>query len=84
VESLPIRVQDGDVVLAPSWLLTTNHSASRYGQPVLVDRSTGDAFGPNDMVQLGTHLRPAAVLVAQLAKPLALREQRQLTERFCH
>lgn len=37
--------------LLPSWELTTEHSASSYGQPVLVNRSTGDAFGPGDIVK---------------------------------
>ena len=32
-----------------TYTLTTNHSASSYGQPVLVDE-TGRAFGPADIV----------------------------------
>jgi hypothetical protein len=36
--------------LAPSWDLTTEHAASSYGQPVLVNRGTGEAFGPGDIL----------------------------------
>jgi len=28
--------------------ITTDHAASSYGQPVLVDSTTGDVFGPDD------------------------------------
>ena len=37
--------------LGPSWVLTLNHAASSYGQPVLVNRTTGEAFGPGDIVE---------------------------------
>ena len=36
-----------------TYTLTTDHSASSYGQPVLVDE-TGRAFGPADIVVPGT------------------------------
>jgi hypothetical protein len=39
------------VTLKPSWELTTEHAASSYGQPVLVNRTTGEAFGPGDVLQ---------------------------------
>ena len=38
--------------LSPSGELSTEHAASRHGQPVLVNRRTGDAFGPGDVVTL--------------------------------
>ena len=33
--------------------LTTEHAAASYGQPVLVDRETGEAYGPADLVEIG-------------------------------
>ncbi len=54
------------VELTQSWVLSDEHSASSYGQPVLVHRPTGDAFGPGDIVQpypsWGRMLAKAAVL----------------------
>jgi len=38
------------VTLKPSWELTTDHPASSYGQPVLVNRGSGEAFGPGDIL----------------------------------
>jgi len=32
------------------WRLTTDHSASSYGQPVLVDPD-GNAYGPGDILK---------------------------------
>jgi len=59
-----------EITLAPSWILSTEHSASSYGQPVLVKRATGEAFGPRDVVKLyPSHgYAPAAEGVARLAK----------------
>ena len=37
--------------LTPSWLLTTDHTASSDGIPVLVRRSTNEAYGPGDILQ---------------------------------
>jgi hypothetical protein len=39
------------VALTPSFELTTKHPASSYGQPVLVNRGSGEAFGPGDILQ---------------------------------
>ncbi len=39
-------------VLSVTWELSTEHQASTYGQPVLVNRATGDADGPSDVVQV--------------------------------
>ena len=38
--------------LSPSGELSTEHAASRHGQPVLVNRRTGEAFGLGDVVTL--------------------------------
>jgi len=38
------------ISLSPSWELTTDHAASSYGQPVLVNRTTGAVFAPGDVV----------------------------------
>jgi len=53
-----------------SWELTTEHSASRNGQAVRVDRATGEAFGPADLVQPYPSMphMPAALAVHRLAK----------------
>ncbi len=71
-------------VLNPSWELSTEHAAG-YGQPLLVRRSTGEAYGPGDLVKLYPSLnpRPAAEAVARLAKRSKLdAEGRALAERF--
>lgn len=39
-----------ECILSPSWILTTEHSASNYGMPVLVNRGTGEGFGPGDII----------------------------------
>jgi hypothetical protein len=38
--------------LTPSWTLSDEHATSSYGKPVLVDRETGEAYGPGDIVQI--------------------------------
>ena len=55
--------------LAPSWDLTTDHAASSYGQPVLVRRSSGEAYGPLDIVKVypAWGFLPAAKAVERLA-----------------
>jgi hypothetical protein len=42
------------VNLSPTWILSTDHAASSHGQPVLVNLSTDEAFGPRDIVRLST------------------------------
>ncbi len=37
--------------LSPSWELSTDHAASHGGQLVLADWTTGEAFGPADLVR---------------------------------
>lgn len=39
------------VTLSPSYELTTDHPASSYGQPVLVYRSSGEAYGRDDILK---------------------------------
>ncbi len=56
--------------LAPSWELSTEHAASRDGQPVLVNRTTGEAFGPADVLEAYASwgFLPASRVVARLAR----------------
>ena len=42
------------VKLTASWILTTEHRASQYGKPVLLDQTTGEGYYPED-----THDFPA-------------------------
>ncbi len=75
------------VPLAPAWELSTEHPASRPGQPVLVHRSTGEAYDPGDLLYLYGHptFKPllAARVVARLASTKLLEAQeRALVERF--
>lgn len=46
------------------YILTTEHAASSYGQPVLVDTKTNIAYGTADILPDGT---PAAELYEQLS-----------------
>jgi len=71
--------------LSPSWELSTEHATSSYGQPVLVHRTTGDAYGPGDILSAypSYGLLPAAAVVRRLAKTATLDEEgRALVERF--
>ncbi len=71
--------------LAPSWELSTEHAASSYGQPVLVHRTTGDAYGPGDIVRPypSYGLMRAVDAVRRLAKTAKLNaEGRALVEQF--
>ncbi len=57
------------VPLSPSFELSTEHAASRYGQPVLVHRTSGEAYGPADLLRAypSYGYLPAAHVVARLA-----------------
>ena len=71
--------------LSPSWELSTDHAASHEGQPVLVDRTTGEAFGPADLVRLHERkgMIPAALAVRRLAQAAELdTAERALVARF--
>lgn len=50
------------VRLTARWEVTTEHSQSCSGKPVLVDRRTGAAYGPGDPVRMAPRgpLLPAA------------------------
>ena len=69
------------VELTPSYILTTNHAASSYNQPVLVDRGTDEAYGPADFFEpyVSWGLKPAALHVARVYKW----KQRQLSKDEC-
>jgi hypothetical protein len=78
MKTVPWPIEDGDIVLAPSWALSANHSASSYGVPVLVNRSTGDAFGPADIVAPGgRNHQPARMFVHRMAQTLRDEGKRQ-------
>jgi len=59
-----------NATLSPRWELSTDHAASRDGQPVRVDRTTGEAFGPADLGRLheGKGTIPAALAVRRLVQ----------------
>jgi len=56
--------------LSPHWELSTDDAASRHGQPVLVNRITGETFGPGDKVKMDPSqgYARAADVVARLGK----------------
>ncbi len=58
-----------NATLTPGWELTTEHAAASDARPVLVDRTTGEAVGPADLVRLHERkgLIPAALAVRRLA-----------------
>ena len=71
--------------LSPSWELSDDHAMNSHGQPVLVQRSTGDAYGPGDILQPynSSGFMPAAQAVARLAKTQTLDAEAQaLVDRF--
>jgi hypothetical protein len=45
---------DSCPVAGKRFILTTGHAASSYGQPVLVDTETGQAYGKGDILPDGT------------------------------
>ena len=58
------------VKLAPSWILTDEHSSSSYGQPVLVRTATGEVHGPGDLAAAydSWPLQPASHAVRRMAR----------------
>ena len=73
------------VSLSPSWELSTEHAASSYGKPVLVQRSSKQAFGPGDSVRVypAWGFLPATKAVARLATLTRLTPDAQaLVDRF--
>jgi hypothetical protein len=57
------------VQLTPSWQLTTEHAASSYGQPVLLDRGTNTVYGAADICKpyASWGFKPAALHVERMA-----------------
>jgi len=49
--------------MSKEYILTTEHAASSYGQPVLVNTETGQAYGEGDILPDGT---PAATKYEEL------------------
>jgi hypothetical protein len=73
------------ISLSPTWKLSTDYAAPSYGQLVLVNRTTGEAFGPGDLVKPypSYGLMPAAEAVRRLAKTKKLNEEgRDMVARF--
>jgi len=56
-----IDLDYSEVAASKDYLITTEHGASSYGQPVVVDRKTGEAFGPaefrDEIVVVGSELQ---------------------------
>lgn len=74
-----------DVQLTPSWKLTTDHAASSYDAPVLVNKQN-EAFGPGDIIEpyRGWGLQPAARAVERMAKMSARSDDEgEAVARFC-
>ncbi len=73
------------VLLSPCWELSTEYASSSDGQPMLVSRSTGEAYGPGDDVRPSqfTGYATAAEVVRRLAKTVKLdAEGWALVDRF--
>ena len=72
-------------VLSVTWELSTEHPAGIYGQPGLVNRDTGQAYSPGNIVQVNERMRPMLALLAvrKLAQAAELDPaQRELVARF--
>ena len=73
-------------LLTPSFFLSDEHAASSYSQPVLVDRHTGAAFGPGDILRPypSWSLEPASRHVRRMARTAGLDDDGQrAVESFC-
>jgi hypothetical protein len=71
--------------LSAKWELTTEHSASSYGRPVLVNRKTREAYGPGDLLTPSPSkgYTTAAAFARDLsAKAIMDEELEALLERF--
>lgn len=73
-----------EVQLSRAWVLTTQHSASSYGKPVLVHKRTNKAFGPLDVLRMdGLPYCPAWQGVKSLAEDRGLSAgQRIFVDKF--
>ena len=69
-----------------TWELSTEHAACcSYGQPVLVNRATGDAYGAGDILKPypSWPFLPAAAAVARMAATATLtHEETAIVEQF--
>lgn len=72
------------IQLSPSLSLTTDHPASSYGMPVLVNSADSrQAYGPADIVAFyNKPPQPAAMWVRRLAKTLANKDDIQACASF--
>ena len=63
--------------LSPFWELSTEHAASSDGRPVLVNKTTGEAFGPGDTMKpyLSYGFMSAREAVRRLARTQSLDEE---------
>lgn len=73
------------IKISDQYILTTGHSSSCYGQPVLMDVRTGAAFGAADIVSADDiFMRTAADLVARdLPYRLDSKQVFDAAEQFC-
>jgi hypothetical protein len=71
------------VKLSGYWALTTDHSQSSYGRPVLVHEGNDNIYGPGDLVGCKDGFMLARAFVEQKALGLRLTEkQAQLIAKF--
>jgi hypothetical protein len=73
------------LTLKPSWELTTEHAASSYGQPVLVNRGSGEAYGPGDILRPYTswgYITAAAAVERMTSIRNLTDDERIFVERF--
>jgi hypothetical protein len=66
------------IILSPSWVLTDEHSSSNSGIPVLANRETGEAYGPEDTLR--AYPSPGLVPAARVVDRLLGRKKEELTE----
>ncbi len=73
------------VPLTRTWELSDEHPMSSYERPVLVNRVTGEIWGPGDLVEAYAFwgVLPAARVVARLARTVRLNAaEKTLVDRF--
>jgi hypothetical protein len=73
--------------LSPSFVLSDEHPASRYGAPVLILKCGANdprAFQAPEMLGFGYELQPAAYWVARLGALKRKAADRAFCERFLH
>jgi hypothetical protein len=74
-----------DVKLTATYFLTTDHAKSRFDQPILVNKATGQAYLPSD--SLAAYESWPLMLATQVVNKMASwrdfsGEERRLVERF--